>query len=48
MISTSSGDGARPARATAGSPDGSTLKITNVRQAMTKSRNPAQSSRRAI
>ena len=41
------GDGWRPARSTAGSPDGSTLKITNVISVIMKSRKMTQTSRRA-
>ncbi len=45
---TSSGEGWRPARSTAGSPEGSTLKITNVISATMKRRKTTQTSRRAM
>ena len=44
----SSADGWRPARATAGSPAGRTLKMTNVISVITNSRKPTQISRRAM
>src|SRR5690242_18368851 len=46
--SISCGDGWRPARSTAGSPDGSTLKITNVISVIMNSRKTTQISRRAM
>jgi hypothetical protein len=43
-----SGEGWRPARATAGSPDGSTLKTMNVISVIVNSRNTIQIRRRAM
>src|SRR3954463_1555395 len=48
ICSTSSGDGWRPARSSAGSADGSTLKITNVISVIMNSRKTTQTRRRAI
>src|SRR4051812_8397279 len=44
----SSGDGWRPARSTAGAPDGSTVKITNVISVIMNSRKTTHSRRRPM
>src|SRR5262245_29712396 len=48
ICSTSSGDGWRPARSSAGSADGSTLKMMNVISVIMNSRKTTQTSRRAM
>src|SRR3954464_1149945 len=48
ICSISSGDGWRPARSSAGSADGSTLKITNVISVIMNRRKTTQTSRRAM
>ena len=48
ISSIASGEGWRPARATAGSPDGRTLKMMNVISVIMNSRKTIQMSRRAM
>src|SRR3954462_1653219 len=48
MAAISSGEGWRPARSTAGSPAGSTLKMMNVISVIMNSRKTTQSRRRAM